>query len=447
MSINGMNLKSRLRLALLGMAGVMTVYAVGILDNPWIDLFSMPDGGIVARPKIFLILMAPVLAYAVAPRVQLLRHVLILVTICCFAASSLDLLLRVPKPKNASEYLYPHWLPSLPIIWRFEPNLDIRSSAIGDLALRSDDPTVQDLQAMVFQTDAWGFRNNHGREGIDLLVLGDSFGAGAGTTQDRTFATLLETQSGRRVYNLSVPGSPHDEYLNFLVEYSNITFSPNAHLVWELSMGNDLEDYYRDVWDLERLPWQTRLQAWITRYKNFRQRSPLRRRLVKLHRRVFGDERGQVVIRRKLPNGRPLLFNRFYDENVTLSKTEVEQHPNFPKLERTMIEMRNRAGERGIKMTILLIPAKEEVYRWLLAEREPRPEDTKPSGFALAVLDACGRAHIRCLDTGPDLRKEAYRLFDSSGELVYGTDDSHLGDRGHEIIAALIAREILHDTH
>jgi len=50
---------------------------------------------------------------------------------------------------------------------------------------------------------------------------------------------------------------------------------------------------------------------------------------------------------------------------------------------------------------------------------------------------------IRCLDAKPDLIKAAYRLFDSSGELVYWRDDTHFNERGHEVRAAFIAREIL----
>jgi hypothetical protein len=438
--------RNRLGLALLGLVAVTTLYAEGVLDTPWIDLFTTPladDGAVIARPKVMLLLMVPVLGYLVAPRIRWLRDFLIIFTICCFMASGLDLLLRLPKPKNETQ-LSVRWLPQLPLIWRFDPNLNISGISFGDLAGRSRDPNLRELRTVVFQTDAAGFRNIHNGKGIDLVVLGDSFGAGLGTTQDNIFATLLETRYGMHVYNLSLPGSPHDEYLNFIIEAPNMTFSPNAQVVWLFFMGNDLDDTYREVWDPARLPWKTGVQARIMSYKNFRDRSTLRRMIIALHRKIFSDARAEVVIRRDLPTGIPILFHKLYEEEVNLSKAEVERHPHFPKLERTMVEMRNRAAERELGLTIVLIPSREEVYRWILERREREPADRNPSGFALAVLEACQRSKIRCLDTKPDLVQEAYRIFDSSGELVYWRDDTHFNNRGHEIMAQFIAREVLH---
>jgi hypothetical protein len=185
----------------------------------------------------------------------------------------------------------------------------------------------------------------------------------------------------------------------------------------------------------------------VTIYKNYRDRSPLRRLIIAAHRRLFGDSREQIVIRRELPNKQPILFHALYEETVNLSKTMVERHPNFPKIERTMIEMRNRAAEHGLTLTVMLIPAKEELYRWILEHRERKPDDADPSGFALAVLDACQRLQIRCLDVKPYLTEETYRLFDSSGKLLYWRDDTHVNDSGHEAITAFIAHEILREKN
>ena len=149
------------------------------------------------------------------------------------------------------------------------------------------------------------------------------------------------------------------------------------------------------------------------------------------------------MIQRALPNGQPVLFNSSQEEQGLLPRDSVQRHPNFPMLERTMVEMRNRAAERGLDLTVVVLPTKGEVYRWILAQRKRRLEDADPSGFALAVLDACRRVQMRCLDTKPDLIREGYRLFDSSGALLYWRDDVHLNDSGHEAVAAFIAREIL----
>ena len=438
-------LTSRLGLALLGTVAVTTLYAEGVFDNPWIDLFTIPPGfeeGIVARHKLVLLLMAPVLGYLVAPRIRWLRDLLIIFTICCFIASGLDLLFRLPKPKNEHQ-LSVRWLPRMPWIWRFDPNLVIKGDSYGDLAGRGRDLKLRESRSVIFQTDSAGFRNTHNGENIDLLILGDSFAAGLGTTQDKIFASLLEAKYGRRVYNLSLPGSPYHEYVNFLLELPNMTFQTNAHVVWVIFTGNDLYDTYGDWWNLATLPLQDGMQAWLTTYKNFRDRSPLRRLIIASYKRLLSDSRDQIVIQRELPNGQPILFHSLYEEEVNLSKAEAERHPHFPKLERTMVEMRKRLAEHGLHLTVLLIPAKEEVYRWILVQRERRPDDANTSGFALAVLDACQRLQIRCLDMKPYLTEEAYRLFDSSGKLLYWRDDTHINDYGHEAITAFIAQEIL----
>jgi hypothetical protein len=92
---------------------------------------------------------------------------------------------------------------------------------------------------------------------------------------------------------------------------------------------------------------------------------------------------------------------------------------------------------------VLILPAKGEVYPWILDERAPAPEDARSSGFALAVLGACERAGLRCLDTKPYLVEEARRVFAASGDLLWWRDDTHLGERGHEAVARLIAERVL----
>jgi hypothetical protein len=440
---------SRLGLALLGALAVTTLFAEGIFDNPWISLFTMPPGideGLEVRYKLVLLLMAPVLGYLVAPRIQWLRDLLIIFTICCLMVSGLDLLLRLPKPKSDTQ-LYAWWLPRLPWIWRMPPNLDFRAICFGDLAGRTNDLNLREPRTIILQTDAAGFRNIHDGKGIDLLVMGDSFGAGFGTTQDHIFPRLLETQYGRHVYNLSLPGGPYQEYINFLLELPSMTFRPNAEVLWVFFTGNDLYDSSGDVWDPAALPFQDRRKALVTIYKNYRDRSPLRRLIIAVSRHLFGDSREQIVIRRELPNKQPILFHTLYEEAVNLSKTMVKRHSNFPKIERTMVEMRNRAAEHGLTLTVMLIPAKEELYRWILEHRERKPDDADPSGFALAVLDACQRLQIRCLDVKPYLTAETYRLFDSSGKLLYWRDDTHVNDSGHEAITTFIAHEILREKN
>ncbi len=135
-----------------------------------------------------------------------------------------------------------HKLPRLPILGRWDARLDLEDELYGDLATIAGDPALREPRRIRFVTDQAGFRNERIPPQIDLLVLGDSFGAGWGTTQDNIFARLLETRYGRRVYNLFYPGGPYNQYLDFVLESPRLGLSPQAKMVWTFYTGNDLDD-------------------------------------------------------------------------------------------------------------------------------------------------------------------------------------------------------------
>jgi lysophospholipase L1-like esterase len=105
--------------------------------------------------------------------------------------------------------------------------------------------------------------------------------------------------------------------------------------------------------------------------------------------------------------------------------------------------MKRLAAGRGIALAVILLPTKGEVYRWLLDEREPVREDSDPSGFAEAILEACDRLGLRCFDSKPYLVERARLLLQESGSLLWWRDDTHLNDHGHEAVAAFIAEQVL----
>lgn len=71
------------------------------------------------------------------------------------------------------------------------------------------------------------------------------------------------------------------------------------------------------------------------------------------------------------------------------------------------------------------------------------PADALSSSFALAVIGECQRIRLRCFDLKGFLAAEAMRLYQSSEEVLWWRDNTHLRDRGHEAVAKFIAHEIL----
>ncbi|MGH7230060.1 MAG: alginate O-acetyltransferase AlgX-related protein, partial [Nitrospiraceae bacterium] len=275
---------------------------------------------------------------------------------------------------------------------------------------------------------------------IDLVVLGDSFGAEWGTTQDRIFSQVLATRYGRCVYNLSFPGGPYDQYVNFAIEAPRLTLTTPATVVWTLYTGNDLDDAAGQTWEIEALPWQSGFHAWRVSYRTFRNRSPINRLLEGLRNRLKGNT-GQVFSR-TLPNGLPVLFRPSEESWSMKSRQEVEQVVNFPNLVRTLHAMKQLTDERGLALVVFILPTKGDVYRWIFEQREPQPEDAHSSGVALAVLAVCEKAHLQCFDTKPYLVQEGRWLFESSGQLLWWRDDTHLGEHGHAAVAAFIAQHL-----
>jgi hypothetical protein len=81
------------------------------------------------------------------------------------------------------------------------------------------------------------------------------------------------------------------------------------------------------------------------------------------------------------------------------------------------------------------------VYPWLFMPHGVVAVFTQ-SGFAEAVIGACERVALLCWDSKLYLLKEARRLFDASGELLWWRDDTHINGMGYQAIASFVGQEI-----
>ena len=153
-------------------------------------------------------------------------------------ATIFDLILRPTlghrlhyTPTNFS----PHRYPELPIVARWDYDQILEMESFGDLAAMIGDPALQERRRIVFRTDEFGFRNIPRSEPANVLILGDSFSAGTGTTDEDTFPRLLESNYGFRTYNLSYPGGPYDQFITFAIEWPRLKVTPRPHMIWTFS--------------------------------------------------------------------------------------------------------------------------------------------------------------------------------------------------------------------
>ena len=420
--------KERWRLAMVAGVGIAAPFAEGTLKNGWI------------AAALLLLVAGYVLMSRWTP---VLENTLLVVIAVCLTLTGLDLLLRPLighklhfSPLNVAS----RRLPQLPLLGRWNSTITLEFLAFGDLAAMAGDPTLREYRRIVFETDEAGFRNRPISAPIDVVVVGDSFGAGAGTTQADTFSSLLDTRYGCRTYNLAFPGGPYFEYLNAAIELPRLPLAAHPTLLWTFFTGNDLDDPAGDIWEIEQLPWQRGLAAWLAQYRTFRSRSHLRQwsdaLLVRKH--TSADQ----VIQRQLSDGRQVLFMRQQESAAGRSRKEVERHENFPRIAKTMAAMRTLARRHSLELVLAVFPTKGEVYPWLLDGSTDRSREVHASGFTEAVLAVCKDLRIRCLDTKPSLREEADRLFNSSGRLLWWLDDTHFGTLGNAAVAAVLGREV-----
>lgn len=336
------------------------------------------------------------------------------------------------------------WEP-MPLVYRYEPDVRFDGKIFGDLAAMSLDKTVRRYRDFKLVTDHFGFRNDPALTqtgGPDLVLLGDSFGAGTGTTQDATWATLLARERGMNVYNLSIEGAgPWQEFINLETEVERVKPREGALLVWAIFAGNDLDDPYYPQLQLSELPWQGTLRQLIFDFKKFRRRSPLRR--VLSHAAGAGWAARENVLTKDLGDGRKLLFYAPFARAVARTREEVTRHPNFNALAATVAAMRRLADTRRLKVAVVLVPAKEEVYSWALAGKPPWSDAQSPSGFSLALAQLCAQQDMTFLDLKPRMTDAARRAYQDSGALLWWEDDIHWNELGHKVAAGIVSDELL----
>ena len=314
-------------------------------------------------------------------------------------------------------------------------------TTFGDLAAMSGNPSHRIPRREIFETDERGFRNTTRKEPrpFDLIVVGDSFGMGLGTTQDETWTSILERQ-GHSLYNLSLPATcaAHGA-ARLALELPTLPLAQNATIVVPIYVGNDLEECSPDVAQLLAGQPASRFTSARVALEDYRSRSPLRQFGMRLvYRWLFPDP---VVTPRELQDGRSILFYKPHVRAARIPAAEVEHDPNFAVVTKALRDIQTIAHHHHASMVIVILPTKEEVYGWLLRGESPDTTTRPSAGFATAIKTFCETQSIRCLDLTPQFMDAANIAFQNR-KLLWWTDDSHWNQDGHEIAANLIAQAV-----
>lgn len=411
---------------------VKTISVLGLLLTPlavgalWSSLFWAP-----------FIVSSAVAVYAFASEsVRGKKITLVLVSVAItITISDLALRLLPLRPKGLVE----KW-PRMTLVNRYVPDLNYEGYSFSDLSSIAGVKAWQEEKWVKVITDSAGFRNEPFDQSrpLDLILLGDSFGGGA-VSQEYTWTSILARDYHLQTYNLATPAAgPWHEYINLWAEKDRLKAGKGAVLLWQLFAGNDLDDNYGPL-DANELPWRGRVGTWTNRIQAMRARSPVRNLLQR-------QDRSGEVVGIDFLNGRKLLFSRRYIAASPRTSEEITKHPNYAHLRATIPAVKSLAESHGLRLVVVVVPAKEEVYSWVWERRPAWSTEAAPSGFANVLKEICREEDLLFLDLKPYLVRESRRLYEASGELLYWYDDSHLNTVGNRFVVPLIHSELLQRT-
>jgi hypothetical protein len=215
------------------------------------------------------------------------QNLVLALAVACLTVTLVDLVARPflrPIIWVRANAMFEHVWPPLPLLHRYDSHVRYRGRMFGDLASMTGIPADREEREELFITDTDGFRNDLSSSaqahGVDVILLGDSFGDGANTTQPDTLSAVLSRDYGYRTHNLSMGGAgPWEEYINLSLELDRLPLrSEDTIVLWTIFSGNDLDDpCYLSHLTKEELPWNGRLHSLLVSYATFRERSPVRR--------------------------------------------------------------------------------------------------------------------------------------------------------------------------
>jgi lysophospholipase L1-like esterase len=322
-----------------------------------------------------------------------------------------------------------------------------------------------------FETDAEGFRNPAVRPQIDVAALGDSFVDAMTSPVEESWPARLEQITGRRVQNYGTSSFGPQQELYVLQDFV-IAHQPRDVVVGYFA-GNDLFDAeHFDRWEHggdkpgeELSGW--RLQKRYRRYEMLflttlaRVALPTSARpkaVATAPRKITGTgfDRGAYQI--EMPAGTTMRFAFMppYLEKLVNSRAGIERSRGWQLVRDIFTRMKETCVQHGSRLTVMFIPAKDEVY-WPLVERSLgqdelqrsldfvssynhmplRAADIRANRLAQNELmrEFCASSGISFLDLTPPLEQAA-----ASGRAVYFADDAHWNAAGHEIAAQELAK-------
>ena len=318
------------------------------------------------------------------------------------------------------------------LVYRHLPHDHFVHQQVGDSAAGLAIPGARRYRAEV-QCDANGFRNSKDLQRADIVLLGDSFVEGYNVTQDAICAKHLADRLSAEVCNLALCGFGPQQELVALKRY-RAPLKPQV-VVWFFYEGNDLEDI--DDYEKVMARWEDykiEEQGYSSRSFFLNMLDPLafwldqrRWRPSELARRRAGRLRPEIP-----GNGRTIWFG------AAPPPLDPWRIGLLGKLETILAAAKTACGAAGAELLVAYAPRKERVYEGLCTfDADSEAPHYQHSDLPERLGNWCDGRKIEYLNLTGGLKAAA-----QSGRLVYLVDDPHWSAKGHEEVAAEVARRM-----
>ena len=327
----------------------------------------------------------------------------------------------------------------------FRPNYRYENPhSYGDLAPLGNYPELRQFRPDVFTTDEYGYRNPpdpaSGTRAFEILLLGDSFAAGAGNADDDMPSRILSDVTGRRVYNAGG---------------TTLTAAETIELASMLRMKRGLVVYFHLERDREVPVSRSRLlrvlrgarnligaKAWLTLRGVISHQlavSPLEVWAQRLHKALSNDvfwpnRYSANVLRARLRNGTDMLFLSG-DPSLFAS----DRHEEVAGWTDYFRSFEQELAVHNLALLLVIIPEKFTVYYPLLVHA---PQARQPEPYTDMLERALLDGGLRVVGSTSLLSTEAAMALDQ-GSTLYWLDDTHWNRKGIEIVSRLIEGVLL----
>ena len=317
----------------------------------------------------------------------------------------------------------------------FEPNRHYSNErAYGDSAAMGNLPELRKYRRETFTTDALGFRNVAVPQSMSgsAILIGDSFAAGSGVSDEETLSARLSKRTGCIVYNAGRE-HPHPDADQVLALARKLNM--RGGLVMHLYSEDREPPTLPTKWQREMRQVLARTPGWagrlVGRVRGLVTVSPLRilsERAMKTleNDRIFPNRYAANVVRATVYNGDSMLFLASRVNNFYRTREASVEYWTW---------LRDELSKERLNLLVLLVPSKYTVYRRFLLDQRPTSET---GGDYLNRLEQGLRAAgVPVLNLAPIFLARVGDYLEH-GEYLYWLDDIHWNAQGFDLAAAAI---------